>query len=450
MSEARGVSFVRGKYQLARCEPGSPATGRRLTEHEVRAAYGDGIFAELDAEPAAVLLASEGAIERAIATRRDELGVSREAVARAAGVSRDVIARSETDAHSLALRDIEQVAFTLGLDPMRLGIDERAGADPELGMRLRVLETDSEAVAGVRLTPRAALCFAEAASIITTQLRLQEWLATSEEASKFEPSSDYGPPAWNAGYVLAAVARRQLGLGQRPIESMRDLVEGRLGIPVLQVKLPRAIAGATVSAHGRRGIVLNNAGPNTNVWVRRATLAHEIGHILFDPEDRLSPVRVDHYDQLDRNAEGEQFPDDVEQRANAFAIEFLAPRDAVKRLAPDVADVRAAHIASVMSTFGIGRAAARYHVANAWWGQALPPPESTISAKPTDEQRAAENFALDYFPIQNVPDQRRGRFAVFAAEAVDAGLITPDTAAQYLRCTEASVVGALGALLELR
>lgn len=450
MSESRGGSFVRGKYQLARWEPGSPATGRRLTEHEVRAAYGDEFLAELDAEPSAVLLTSEGAIERAIASRRRELGVDRDAVARAAGVSRELIARSETDAHSLSLRDIEQVAFTLGLDPMRLSIDEHAGADPDLGMRLRVLETAADADASVHLTPRAALRFAEAASIITTQLRLQEWLGKSAEASSVESSSDYGPPAWRAGYGLAAWARSQLGLGQRPIESMRDLVEGRLGLPVIQVRLPLAIAGATVSAHDRRGIVINTAGPNTNVWVRRATLAHEIGHILFDPEDRLSPVRVDPYEQLDRNAEGGQFPDEVEQRANAFAIELLAPREAVKRLAPDVASVSAAQVASVMSAFGIGRAAARYHVENAWWRQAVVPPESAISAQPTDEQRAAENFALDYFPIDNVPDQRRGRFAVLTAEAVDAGLITPDTAAQYLRCTEASVVGALGALLELR
>ena len=439
--------FVRGKYQLARYEPGSAATGRRLTEHEVLSAYGAGVVAELDAEGAAVLLASEGAIERAIATRRAALGVTADELASAAGVTAPDVARAEAEADKLPLREIERIAFVLGLDPMRLSFDEHAGADSDLGMRLRVLETD--AGARIRLTHQAVLCFTEAASIIMTQLRLQHWLDKREEASAFASSSDYGPPAWGAGYDLAAQARKRLGLGERPIESMRDLVEQRLGIPVIQAQLPASIAGATLSSHGRRGIVLNTQGRNTNVWIRRATLAHELGHILFDPEPRLSPVRVDAYDDLARDAKDERLPDDVESRANAFAVEFLAPMAAVKKLVPDVADVSAAHVGAVMSTFGIGRAAARYHVGNAWWRRADLPPEQAIKAQPTDEQNAAEEFTLDYFPIKGVPDQRRGRFALLTAEAVDAGLITADTAAQHLACSEADVTGALPFLLEL-
>ena len=123
---------------------------------------------------------------------------------------------------------------------------------------------------------------------------------------------------------------------------------------------------------------------------------------------------------------------------------------AVKRLVPDVADVSAAHVGEVMSAFGIGRAAARYHVGNAWWGQAELPPERAVKARPTDEQNAAEDFTLDYFPINGVAEQRRGRFAILTAEAVDVGLITADTAAQNLACAETDVVEALSFLLELR
>ncbi len=447
MTVTSPAEFVRGKYQLARYEPGSAATGRRLTEHEVLSAYGKGVVTELDAEGAAVLLASEGAIERAITTRRADLGVTPAELASAAGVTAEDVALAEADAHQLELRAIERIAFVLGLDPMRLSFDEDAGADSDLGMRLRVLETD--AGGGVRLNHKAVLCFTEAASIIATQLRLQQWLAKPEEASAFEPSSDYGPPAWRAGYQLAGQARKRLGLGDRPIESMRDLVEQRLGIPVIQAQLPASIAGATISSHGRRGIVLNTRGRNKHVWIRRTTLAHELGHILFDPEERLSRVRVDAYADLARNAERDQLPDDVESRANAFAVEFLAPMAAVKRLVPDVADVSAARVGEVMSTFGIGRAAARYHVSNAWWKQADLPPEQAIRAQPTDEQKGAEDFTLDFFPIGGVADQRRGRFAVLAAEAVDSGLITADTAAQNLACAETDVADALPFLLEL-
>ena len=228
-----------------------------------------------------------------------------------------------------------------------------------------------------------------------------------------------------------------MGIGLQPIDSMRDLVEGRLGIPIIQVGLPKAIAGATIASNGQRGIVLNVEGANSNVWIRRATLAHELAHILFDPEERLSNVRVDSYDDVARNEEhGIQSPDSVEQRANAFAVEFLAPRKAVLDFVPSPSQVRAESIEKVMSVFGIGRAAARFHVGNAWWRQAELPPESAIRAEPTHEQQASENFTLDFFQPKVTPAQRRGRFAILTAEAFDAGLITADTAAQHLACSE--------------
>ena len=171
------------------------------------------------------------------------------------------------------------------------------------------------------------------------------------------------------------------------------------------------------------------------MWLRRATLAHELAHILFDPEEQLKNLRVDRYDELERNAEsGPELPDFVEQRANAFAIEFLAPREAIKDSAPSPAQVSAKSIADVMSVFGIGHAAALYHVGNAWFGQAeLPSGPARVA--PTDEQQAAEDLTLDYFKPSVTPRQRRGRFATLVAEAVDAGLITADTAAQYLACS---------------
>ena len=279
---------------------------------------------------------------------------------------------------------------------------------------------------------------------------LQDWLAKPNEKALFEPSPDYGPPAWRAGYRLANETREALGIGLEPIDSMRELVENRLGIPVIQVELPQEIAGATISSHGKRGIVLNITGRNENVWIRRTTLAHELGHFLFDPEEQLSNVRVDSYEQVARDAEhDDQLRDSVEQRANAFAVEFLAPREAVKQIVHDPADVSAASIEQVMLDFGIGKAAARFHVGNAWWGQAELPAEFAIQATPTDDQKAAEDFTLDYFQPSVTPYQRRGRFALLAAEAVHAGLITEDTAAQYLVCSEHEFRDALDFLRQL-
>ena len=420
-----------------------------MTEREVLAAYGPSLLAEVDERLSAVLLRSRGVIEQALQSQREALGVRREQLASAANVDVGVVEVAETDADGLTLRELEHLAFVLGLDPAQLSVRERAGADVDLGVRLRVLERGETTQGSARLTPRTVLWFSEAASIILSQSRLQDWLKKPEEASGFELSSDYGPPAWRAGYRLAERSRERLGIGLEPVSSMRELVEHRLGIPIIQVELPPAIAGATISSHGRRGIVLNVTGANTNVWIRRTTLAHELAHILFDPEAELSSVRVDSYEQLERDTKDDRSQDDVEQRANAFAVEFLAPREAVRQVVPNVAQVSAEAIGDVMSKFGIGRTAARFHVGNAWWGQAELPPESSIHATPTDEQRAAEDFTQDFFPIAVTPQQRRGRLALLAAEAVDAGLITADTAAQYLVCTEKEFTKALPYLRDL-
>ena len=437
MTEYPKGLFVRGKYQLARYEPGSGATGRRLTEHEVREAYDSHVFAEIDERLSAVLLAREGAIEQALQKQRRELGITLDQFASAANVDPEIVARAEKNADQIDLRMLEQLAFVLGLDPTKLSVDERAGADSNLGVRLRILQNNDTAPRVASLTPRAVLRFSEAASIIRSQLSLQRWLHVPEEATRFETSHDYGPPAWSTGYALAKQAREHLGMGLEPVKSMRDLVERRLGIPVIQVELPMAIAGATVSSHSQRGIVLNVTGANSDVWIRRATLAHELAHVLFDPDEELSNVRVDRYDEVTRDAE---LPapslDEIEQRANAFAVEFLAPREAVKNLVRSPAQLNATDIENVMSRFGIGRAAALFHVGNAWKRKPELPPESAISAVPTDEQREVESFTLNDFQPENVAEQRRGRFALLTVEAVDAGLITLDTGAQYLACSE--------------
>ena len=230
--------FVRGCTQMARYEPGSIATGRRLTEHEVLEAYGDRFFEEIDEYLAAVLLKRVGIVEDTFRERREELGVTTRQVAAAAGVSPGIVEDAETDAYRLDIRRIEHLAFVLGLDPVQLAVEEGAGADSDLGVRLRVLTRDDPTPRNGRLSPRTALRFSEAASIIRTQGRLQDWLGARGEAADVEASADYGPPAWRRGYDLAGRLRDRLGIGTAPIGSMRDLVEDRLGIPVVQLDLP--------------------------------------------------------------------------------------------------------------------------------------------------------------------------------------------------------------------
>ena len=429
--------FVRGKDQLAVHRPEGSPTGHVLTALEAYEAFGFDALAEAVEYGSAVILRRAGAIESALKKRREELGLPQASVARAADLPLPDVERAEQSASALSIRSLERIAFALGLDERLLAYHPTAGADEKLAVRLRTLQAERNAP-NVRLSHGTVLVLAEAASIVRVQSRLQRQLGIGSRHTEFEPSSDYGNAnnrAWRMGYDLAERARQQLRLGDTPISSMRRLVDDDMGIPVIQADLRSDIAGATVAVtdeDGRehRGIVLNTVGQNRNPWVRRATLAHEFGHLLYDPDDRLERVRVDTYAMNSRDAETDQ-PDYVEQRANAFAIAFLAPLDTVRRAAPT--PITGESIATIMQRFGLSLTSARYHVHNAHYQQyALP--SAIPHTQPDDEWRAAEDFTADYFPIRKTPIERRGRFAGLVAAAYERGFISDQTAAGYLTC----------------
>ena len=436
--------FVRGSTQISLFDPGRNATGHVLTALEAYRTFGLEKLVEAVDYGTSIILKRRGAIEESLRGRREELGLSLESVARAAHLPHDAVTAAETNAYDISIQSLESIAFALGLDESRLAFHLTSDADQVLAVRLKTLQNQSADTDEVGLSAGAVLTLAEAVSIVRVQCQLQETLGTYSRLEEFEPSRDYGSrenPAWNVGYNLANETRGILGIGNDPVESMRSLVEETLGIPVIQALMPESISGATVAVRTSyggefRGIVLNTVGQNRNVWVRRATIAHEIGHLLHDSEDRLERVRVDSYDGNQRDPE-ESFRgssvDYVEQRANAFAIAFLAPNDAIRERVS--IPIRGEDVAMVMSTYGVSRTSAQFHISNAWYKQHLLPAADDIPRiYPSDEQISAENFSTDYFPLENTPIQRRGRFAGLVAAGCDAGLLSEETAAAYLRC----------------
>ena len=222
-----------------------------------------------------------------------------------------------------------------------------------------------------------------------------------------------------------------------PVASMREFVESTLGIPVVQADLPQRIAGAIIAApdsdnKSRRGIVLNTTGFNKNPLVRRATLAHEVGHLLFDSEQRLETVRVDSYAGLAGNPEQPGLVDYVEQRANAFAISFLAPAEAVRALIEPPLSER--DVADTVTRFGISLTAAQFHIKNAY-SMDYPIPIATTLPIDENKWRAVEDYGVDYFPIEATPILRRGRFSGLVVAALRQRLLSIDTAASYLNCS---------------
>lgn len=428
--------FVRGNDQVAVYDPECNPTGHVMTAWEAYDAFGLDTLIEAMEYGTGIILSQRRAIESSLRHRREELGLSPKSVARAADLPVDEVRWAEENSHRLSIQSLERIAFILGLDDRRLAYHPTAGADEKLAVRLKTL-TGQSVVNAPQLTEKTVLLIAEAASIIRIQSQIQAELGIVPKYLEFEPSSDYGSPdnpAWRVGYRLAEQARENLGLGDGPIPSMRSMVEEDLGIPVIQASLQKKIAGATVAVrdeHGteHRGIILNTEGQNHNVWVRRATLAHEIGHLLYDPEEYLERLRVDTYDA--NSANPEDGTDYVEQRANAFAITFLAPLNAVRTAASP--PVSGDDVSKVMQDFGISLTSARFHIYNSLHGQ-YDIPFATPETKPGDDWKASESFTADYFPIESTPTQRRGRFAGLVAAGHKRGLLSEQTAAAYLCC----------------
>lgn len=431
--------FVRGRTQISPFDSSRSPHGRVISAFEAFTAYGLDVLDEAVEYGSALLLHQPNAVGDALRLQREALGLDYGAVSRRTKVRAEDLKRiEEGNADDVSIATIERIAFIIGLDESQLSFrsDVAGGA---IAGKLKTIRNSSPGIGLSSLTVESVATLAEAASVIRTQIQLQESLGLTRGAAAFNPDDNYGnpvTPAWKIGYRLARETREKLGMGVDPVPSMRHFVEYTMGIPVVQAELPQGIAGAIIAVpdsdtESRRGIVLNTTGDNRNPLVRRATLAHEVGHLLFDSDRKLETVRVDAYSGLENNPE-QVSVDYVEQRANAFAISFLAPADAVRtRLQSPLSD---GAVAVIAMRFGISITAAQFHIKNAY---SMEYPISVQSNLPIDENewRAVEDYSLDYFPINDTPSVRRGKFSGLVIAAWKRQLLSTDTAASYLNCS---------------
>lgn len=435
--------YVRSQDHLAEYREG--ASGRVLSAWEAFDAFGVEVLAEVAEYGSAILVDDAHEPAYTLKKRRKALGLTARDVALKAKLSESEVAAAELTQQRSPIRTLERIAAVLGLDERLLSFRSGSGGDDDLAVRLRQVKVPN----GSTDSPRLVGALSEAGWVIRTQIRLERWLGSLRRPpSAFTPSSAYGSqgsPAWKAGYVLAHRARQALGIPtSEPVPSLRELCV-TLGIPIVQTALPQAFAGATVSVEGGRGIVVNTVGRNENVWVRRATVAHELGHLLWDPEPNLRRLTVDSYGLIEQDSIF--VPQDVEARANAFAIEFLAPQAGVRTVFPKAGGV--AHLRQVMETYGISFTSARHHVNNAWERALAVDQLKVQNTDPTADWYGRESYTQEWFPIESTPLSRRGRFAGVVAAAEQRRLITADTAASYLNTTREGYLLCGGMLSEL-
>jgi len=441
-SESRGSSpeerartssreFVRSQDHLALATP--KATGRRLTAWEAYCAFGFNKLEEVFDYHSAVLVADPREPAATIRRRRETLELQPQEVARFVGLTKARVEEAERPDRTTSIRILEQIARALGLDESQLTAKAGAGGDDRLAFRLRRMKHSRP-----EFNPSVVLKFGEAAWVTQKQSLLSEWLfgTPSLQSFGFEPDSRYGDrsyPAWQFGYDLAHTTRQILGFSEQQPIHLRNLIERVLRIPLVHVELPAQIAGATIANGHVRGIVINTAGPNANVWVSRATIAHELGHLLWDPDQSLGSLLVDEFDDFEEPPQAKH--DVVEARANAFAIEFLAPCVQALEVYQDHGDGKAG-LRAVMEHFGISFTSAKFQIWNALDRQVPLASFVVDNVEASDEWRGNEAFALDYFKPTHVRDSRRGLFAGLVIKAMRQRLISTDTAASYLECTD--------------
>ncbi|WP_174301800.1 ImmA/IrrE family metallo-endopeptidase [Caulobacter sp. S45] len=419
--------FVRGQTMLAEASP--EAEGRRLSAYEALKTFGFPILQKAIDNGQAAIVPDRTEPAATLRRQREQLGFSVERFARIVGRKTIEISLAETPGKISPVRLLETLAPRLAIDERYLGFDAARSTDENLRVRFRTLSRADDA--SLKLSPTAVSQLAEAAWVIARQRSLASETVDPAHNIKtaFAPDPDYQYPVHAAGFRLAKLTRERLGLGLTDsILNLRRLIEDTLHIPLIETELGQMLAGATIANGPHRGIVVNTEGRNGNVWIRRMTLAHELGHLLWDPVQKLESLMVDRYDDIEGVAKRPRDP--VEMRANAFAVAFLAPPLEVDRIVRDTRDVWNA-IVQISERFGISPTASRAHVGNVCQLH-VPSASGRVLPGPSDEWKGREDYTNDYFPLGSTPTSRRGRFTWTVIRAMDEGRISTDTAATLL------------------
>jgi len=168
------------------------------------------------------------------------------------------------------------------------------------------------------------------------------------------------------GLERALDVRGAMGLAEdASLTGARDLETGllpRLGITVQEVHLDDpGVDGIALAGPGITPTIAVNLTSRyaRTPWGRRMTLAHELCHLLFD-------VGEDGRVGIVSNAWADAA---TERRANAFAVNFLAPEPALRTvLAPgDAEKWRAQDLERAMEHLGVGKTTLTWQLHNLGW-----------------------------------------------------------------------------------
>lgn len=251
---------------------------------------------------------------------RERDGLTREELAHRARVQLDALAELECGRPGVSSSQLRSLAGALCLDPLALlGGREQAKPVPSVFLRHQPAQDFDD---------RDSIVLDEALEQGRALTRLRELLGRgpvglqSPVFQEHEAPTDRPEAPAQDGYRKAREVRRWLGDAQSALGDMRQVLEDRFGVPVLVRPLVSAkVTAVGVHAGNSAAIVLNatDSWRARNPLLSRVFLAHELCHVLFDPESGGLNIVVEAGLDPKTNA--------AEQRANGFAAELLLPLD---------------------------------------------------------------------------------------------------------------------------
>ncbi|GEM_PF-4598911 len=237
------------------------------------------------------------------------------------------------------------MATSLGTDVSSLLREGVAVGDPVRGaVRFRA----NEGLEGVPADDRRLLALAARVSATAGHVARELELAFPLPAPAATAVTE---PAWRQGYALAEKVRVNLGL-VGPVHDLLGHFEG-WGVQVAFVpfSLSDIHAAAVAQPGGLPTILVNTRSGIRSQRAHRALLAHELCHLLHD----ASPLRT--VTAITRKSWHHQA---VEQRANGFAPNFLAPASELQNFQGDDFEF-AQHL---MDRWGFSKQGAAWHAKN--------------------------------------------------------------------------------------
>jgi Zn-dependent peptidase ImmA (M78 family) len=159
-----------------------------------------------------------------------------------------------------------------------------------------------------------------------------------------------------AGRDAAKRVRDKHHLGAAPIADVATLLEEEMGFDVLIAPMPAGV-DAMVAAEDQRGRVIIGVATTKNAERQRFSIAHELGHAVFE-------------DLLEGTSTHSVYSEE-EDRAHCFARHFLIPVDGMEmrlnELDAVAGELEEEHLSALVQYFGVSAHVAARQLRQAGW-----------------------------------------------------------------------------------